>query len=62
MYSGSPDNSSTGASFWIYGRTAMDCTHMLKKYMYQLASRSARTLQFANFTIKSGEKENVFLL
>ena len=45
----SPDNSSTGASFWSYGKTAMDCTHMLKKYMYQLASRSPQSPTSRNY-------------
>ncbi|XP_052060873.1 transmembrane protein 209-like [Mytilus californianus] len=39
----SPDNTSAGASFWSYGRSAMDCTHLLKKYMYQMASRSPQS-------------------
>ncbi|XP_061187814.1 transmembrane protein 209-like [Saccostrea echinata] len=38
----SPENSG-GSSFWNYGRSAMDYTHILKKYVYQLASRSSHS-------------------
>ncbi|XP_048739660.2 transmembrane protein 209-like isoform X2 [Ostrea edulis] len=43
----SPENSG-GSSFWSYGRTAMDYTHVLKKYVYQLASRSSHSLATPN--------------
>lgn len=43
----SPENSG-GSSFWNYGRTAMDYTHVLKKYAYQLASRSPHSLTTTN--------------
>lgn len=43
----SPENSG-GSSFWNYGRTAMDYTHVLKKYVYQLASRSPHSLTTTN--------------
>nr|XP_022296635.1 transmembrane protein 209-like [Crassostrea virginica]XP_022296636.1 transmembrane protein 209-like [Crassostrea virginica] len=43
----SPENSSS-SSFWSYGRTAMDYTHVLKKYVYQLASRSPHSMTTPN--------------
>ncbi|XP_021345624.1 transmembrane protein 209-like, partial [Mizuhopecten yessoensis] len=40
----SPDATNTGStSFWSYGRSAMDYTHVLRKYMYQLATRSPQS-------------------
>lgn len=45
----SPENTSAGTSFWSYGRSAMDCTHMLRKYMYQLASRSPQSPTSRNY-------------
>ncbi|XP_033745069.1 transmembrane protein 209-like [Pecten maximus] len=40
----SPDaNNTGGTSFWSYGRSAMDYTHVLRKYMYQLATRSPQS-------------------
>lgn len=47
LITGSPENSG-GSSFWNYGRTAMDYTHVLKKYVYQLASRSSHSLTTTN--------------
>lgn len=47
ILTGSPENSG-GSSFWNYGRTAMDYTHVLKKYVYQLASRSPHSLTTTN--------------
>lgn len=47
LLTGSPENSG-GSSFWNYGRTAMDYTHVLKKYVYQLASRSPHSLTTTN--------------
>lgn len=40
----SPDATNTNStSFWSYGRSAMDYTHVLRKYMYQLATRSPQS-------------------
>ena len=36
---------SSGPSFWNYGRTASDFTHILGKYKYQVACRSPQSIK-----------------
>lgn len=46
--SSSDANNTGGTSFWSFGRSAMDYTHVLRKYMYQLATRSPQSSTIRN--------------